>query len=158
MMSLMEQEIMCENVQGYSNTYVTSGEQWGAWNAVFSPKGKDGLPEAIFDPVTGAINKKVAEYWKRHDLLNYIKENWKTLGPKIQKKIYIWAGDMDNFYLNNAVRNFDAYIRTTTNPKSDAVIEFAPLQGHCSKYSDKEVLEKIQKRIDEIEKDKSNSK
>ena len=150
----VKQEVMCENVQGYSNTYVTSGEQWGAWNAVFSPKGKDGLPEAIFDPVTGAINKKVAEYWKRHDLLNYIKENWKTLGPKIQKKIYIWAGDMDNFCLNNAVRNFDAFIRTTTNPKSDAVIEFAPLQGHCSKYSDKEVLEKIQKRIDEIEKGK----
>ncbi len=66
----IKQEITAENVEGYSNTYVTSGGQWGAWNALYSPKGKDGLPVPIFDPVTGAVNKEAAEHWEKYDLLH----------------------------------------------------------------------------------------
>jgi len=141
-------EMTAENVEGVSNTYVSSGGQWGAWNALYSPKGKDGLPEAIFDPVTGAINKEVAEHWKKYDLLLYTSSNWNELGPKIQGKIHIWMGDMDNFYLNNSMRDFDEFMKNTTGPKSDAQIEFTPMKGHCSNYSHKKVLEEIQQKLD----------
>lgn len=139
----IKKEIYSENVEGTSNSYITSGGQWGAWNALYSPKGDKGLPKPIFDPITGKIDKEVALHWKKYDLLEYVKENWTALGPKVQGKIYIWMGDMDNYYLNNSMRDFDNYLKTTTNPASDAEIEFAAMKGHCDDYSHKLVLEKI---------------
>ena len=53
---------------------------------------------------------------------------------------------MDHFYLNTATRAFSAYLETKENPKSDAEILFSPMEGHCSKFSHRDVLEKIQKR------------
>src|SRR5690606_36917106 len=99
----IRKEVLSENVEGYSNSYVTSGGQWGAWNALYSPKGEDGLPKPIFDPITGKIDKQVAEHWKKYDLLEYVKANWAELGPKVQGKIHVWMGDMDNYYLNNSL-------------------------------------------------------
>jgi hypothetical protein len=43
-----------------------SGEQWDIWEAVFSPVGKDGYPERIWDKYSGVINKDAAAYWKEH--------------------------------------------------------------------------------------------
>ena len=59
-------------------------------------------------------------------------------------------GDMDHFYLNMATREFDNFLQATTNPKSDAVIEFTPMQGHCSYFNHKKVLEQIQERLDKM--------
>jgi enterochelin esterase-like enzyme len=143
----IKEEILYENVDGVSNTYTTSGGQWGAWNALYSPKGKDGLPMPIFDPINGTIDKQVAKHWKKYDLLLHTKTNWAELGPKLNGKINILMGDMDNFYLNNAMRDFDAYLKTTTNPKSDAYIEFLPTRGHCQDYSHQYVLSEIEKKV-----------
>lgn len=143
----VKQEIADENVLGMSNTFVNSGGQWGAWNALFSPKGQDGLPKPIFNPITGLIDKDVAEFWKKRDLLLYVSSNWKTLGPKIKGKIHIWVGDMDNFYLNNALRDFDEFLKNTNNPKSDAQIEFSPMKEHCAEYSHQLILNKIQETL-----------
>lgn len=139
----IKKEVYSENVEGYSNSYVTSGGQWGAWNALYSPKDEKGLPKPVFDPLTGKIDKEVADHWKKYDLLEYVKSNWTELGPKVQGKIYVWMGDMDNYYLNNSLRDFDEFLKTTTNPKSDAQIEFTSMKGHCVNYSHKVVLEKI---------------
>ena len=45
-------------------TKTRSGQQWDIWEAVYSPQGPDGYPARIWDKRTGAIDKKVAEYWK----------------------------------------------------------------------------------------------
>ncbi len=147
----IQQEITEENVLGPSNTYVTSGGQWGAWNALYSPKGEDGLPKPIFNPEIGTINKEVAEHWKKYDLLLYTSSNWPDLGPKIKGKIHVWMGDMDNFYLNNSMRDFDEFLKNTKNPKSDAQIEFTPMKGHCANYSHKQILNEIQQMLNEME-------
>jgi len=55
-------------------------------------------------------------------------------------------GDMDNYYLNNAMRDFDNYLKTTTNPKSDAEIIFSATCRHCDNFSIKTYLEAIQKQ------------
>ena len=143
----IKKEVQTENVEGYTNSYITSRNQWGGWNAVYSPRDKNGLPMPLFDPITGTIDPTVAEHWKKYDLLKYVQENWSELGPKIQGKIHIWMGDMDNYYLNNAMRDFDSYLRSTTNPKSDAEILFSPTCGHCENYSIRTYLEAIQKQI-----------
>lgn len=135
--------IQFENVLGWNDSYTTSGGQFSAFTALYSPKGEDGLPKPLFDPKTGAIDPDVAENWRKYDLKHYVETNWETLGPKLQGKIWIWMGDMDEFYLNPAMRAFDAMLKKTEKPTSDAVIEFSPMSGHCSGYNDRKVLLQI---------------
>jgi S-formylglutathione hydrolase FrmB len=146
----MKEFVQYENVLGAANSYLNSGGQFSAHTSLYSPKGADGLPMPLFDPETGAIDSAVAEHWKKFDFKIHAKENWETLGPKLAGKVYVWMGDMDNFYLNEATRSFAAYLESTTSPKSDAIIEFEPREGHCSQFSYKLVLEKIQERLDLI--------
>ncbi len=144
-------EVAEENEAGKSGTYLDGKGQWGAWNALYSPKGTDGLPAAAFDPLTGRIDPAVVEHWKRYDLLFHLRDNWTTLGPKLAGKVYVWMGDMDNYYLNNALRDFDAFLRTTSNPESDAKIEFTATMGHCDRYNHRRVLEQITDRLDKMD-------
>lgn len=146
-MFTIKKEVSDENKKGKSGTYLDSGDQWGSWNALYSPKGENGLPKPIFDPTTGAIDKSVAEEWKKYDLLLLVENNWPELGPKVQGKINVWMGDMDGYYLNNAMRDFDAYLKTTTQPTSDAKIAFEAMKGHCDEYSHRRVLEEIQRSL-----------
>ena len=143
----LEDFIRYENILSSTNTYVKSGGQFSAHTALYSPKGEDGLPEPLFDPETGEINHDVAEHWKKYDFKLYARENWESLGPKLEGKIYIWMGDMDQFYLNTATRAFSEWIKTTENPKSDAVIEFEPMKGHCQGYNYGLVLTMIQDKL-----------
>ncbi len=136
-----------ENVLGRTDTYVTSGGQFSAFTALFSPKGKDGLPAPLFDPFTGEIDHQIAEYWRKHDLKYYTETNWDELGPKIQGKIWVWGANMDNFYLNPALRAFDAMLKNKSNPESDAAITFTPMAGHCQEYNDKKVLIQIAEKF-----------
>ncbi len=143
----MRDFVYYENVLGATDSYITSGEQIGAFTALFSPKGEKGLPVPIFDPYTGEIDHTVAEYWRRYDLVEYLETNWPELGPKISGKIWIWMGDMDNFYLNLAMRKMVKFLQSTSNPTSDAVITFTPMQGHCWQYSHKDVLMMISDKL-----------
>ena len=131
---------------------MNSGGQFSAHTALYSPRGKNGLPEPLLDPITGDIDSLVAESWKKYDFEIYAKENWEELGSKIQGKIFIWMGDMDHFYLNLATRSFNEFLKTTKNPISDAEIVFSPLEGHCAQYSHRTVLEKINQRIIDLNK------
>lgn len=145
----MKDFVKYENVLGRSNTYLDSGGQFSAHAALYSPKGANGLPIPLFDPLTGKIDSEVAEYWKKYDFKIYLEENWETLGPKIAGKIYIWMGDMDHFYLNPATRSLDETFDNMVNPSSDAMVVFSAMEGHCSMFSDRIVLEKIQEKLDE---------
>jgi len=146
MMSLKD-FITYENALGVSNSYQTSGGQFGAHTALYSPKGKDGLPKPMFNPLTGDIDHDVAEQWKKYDLQLYMDKNWKKLGPQLQGKINIWMGDMDHFYLNIATRSLDKFLKSTKDPVSDANIKFIAEEGHCSMYSFREVTEMIEERV-----------
>jgi S-formylglutathione hydrolase FrmB len=143
----LKEFIQYENVLGPSDSYLTSGGQFSAHTALYSPKGSNGLPEPLFDPVSGAINEEVATHWKKYDFKNYATDNWSELGPKVQGKIFIWMGDMDHFYLNMATRTFADFLSSTTAPKSDAIVEFTPMSGHCTEFNHRDVLEKIATKL-----------
>jgi hypothetical protein len=148
----LEAFVRHENVLGASNSYVNSGGQFSAHAALYGPRGENGLPRPLFDPETGVIDPEVAQHWKKYDFKLYAKEHWEELGPKLAGKIYIWMGDMDHFYLNPATRAFAKFLETTENPVSDAEIVFSAMEGHCSKFSHREVLEKIQMRLSGLRK------
>lgn len=142
--------VQYENVLGSSDTYLNSGGQMCAFTALYGPKGENGLPAPLFDPLTGDIDSVVAKSWQKYDLKLYLEKNWPTLGPKLQGKIFIWMGDMDHFYLNPALRALDEFFKRTENPKSDAVVNFEAMTGHCAKYSHKEVLKMIAERVSQL--------
>jgi hypothetical protein len=108
-----------------------SGGQWDIWQAVFSPVGSDGYPAPVWDKLTGEIDRKVAESWKAYDLRFKLENEWKTLGPKLKGKIHIYVGDMDNFYLNNAVYLTEAFLKSTKNPSFEGEVDYGDRAEHC---------------------------
>ena len=142
----MKDWIQGENLGSRSGNYLVSGGQFGAYNAVFGPKGKDGLPSLMFDPLTGKIDHEIARQWEKYDLKKVLEKNWSTLGPKLQGKIWIWTGDMDDLYSNVATRFLKMFLDKTENPKSDAVIRFTPMAGHCEEFSDDDVIMMVGKK------------
>lgn len=109
-----------------------SGDQWDIWQAVYSPVGADGYPKPIWDKRTGEIDKEVANYWREnYDLRHILERDWATLGPKLQGKIHLYCGDMDNYYLNNAVYLMEEFLRKTTNPPYDGLVDYGDRAEHC---------------------------
>lgn len=109
-----------------------SGQQWDIWEAVYSPVGEDGYPKRIWDKMTGEINPEIANYWKENYDLTYImKRDWATIGPKLQGKINIYCGDMDNYYLNNAVYLAEEFLESTNEPYYNGEVDYGELAEHC---------------------------
>jgi enterochelin esterase-like enzyme len=109
-----------------------SGDQWDIWQAVYSPTGKDGYPKPIWDRKTGKIDKEVAEYWKENYDLSYImKRDWDKIGKDLEGKIHIYCGDMDNYYLNNAVVLTEEFLESTTNPYYNGEVDYGNMAEHC---------------------------
>jgi hypothetical protein len=109
-----------------------SGDQYDIWEAVYSPTGEDGYPQRIWDKLTGEIDHEVAQYWRENYDLRYILErDWATLGPKLAGKIHIYAGDMDNYYLNNAVYLTEEFLESTAEPYYAGVVEYGDRAEHC---------------------------
>jgi hypothetical protein len=109
-----------------------SGDQWDIWDAVYSPVGKDGYPKPVFNKLTGTIDKEVAAYWKEHfDLTHIIKRDWHKLGDKLKGKIHLYVGDMDNFYLNNAVYTAEDMLKGLKNPDCQCEVDYGDRAEHC---------------------------
>ncbi len=113
-----------------------SGDQLDIWQAVYGPQGQDGYPAQIFDKETGAIDHKVAEYWKEHyDLDAILQKNWETLGPKLQGKIHLYVGDADTYFLNDAVYLMEDFLKTTGTPGHgvpyEGEVKYGPRAEHC---------------------------
>ncbi|MBW6500216.1 MAG: hypothetical protein K0B05_02380 [Bacteroidales bacterium] len=127
--STVRMQNLMENAIGNKSR---SGDQWDIWQAVFSPRGEDGYPKPIWDKKTGVIDKEVADYWRENYDLRYILErDWKTLGPKLRGKIRIYCGDMDNYYLNNAVYLMEEFLESTTDPYYDGEVDYGDRAEHC---------------------------
>ncbi len=113
-------------------THSRSGDQFDIWEAVYSPAGPDGYPKRIWDKQTGVIDKSVADYWREHfDLMHILKRDWKTLGPKVTGKIHIYCGDMDNYYLNNAVYLMEDFLKNVKNPPANSTVAYGDRFEHC---------------------------
>lgn len=125
----VKQRNQMELVMGTKNR---SGEQIDIFEAVYGPVGPDGYVKPLFDKHSGEIDPTVAQYWRENYDLRYILErDWKTLGPKLKGKLHIYVGDMDTFYLDNAVRLLQRFLENTKEPYYDGVVEFGDRKPHC---------------------------
>jgi len=109
-----------------------SGDQYDIWQAVFSPVGDDGYPKPIWNKLTGEIDGSVAEYWRENYDLRYILErDWHKIGNKLKGKIHIYCGDMDNYYLNNAVYLMEEFLESTIDPYYEGEVDYGDRAEHC---------------------------
>ena len=109
-----------------------SGDQFDIWEAIFSPMDTDGYPKRIYDKYTGAIDTAVARYWRdNYDLTHIIKRDWPKLGDKLSGKIHIYVGDMDNYYLNNAVYTAEDMLKKLSNPSCNCEVAYGDRAEHC---------------------------
>ncbi len=119
------------------------GGQLSSFDAVFSPRGADGRPQPFFDRLTGDVNRDVIEAWKQYDIRLILEENWPTLGPKLAGKLHVFAGEDDNFYLEDAVKLLDASLETLG---SDAVVEVMQQRNHMT-VGDRAMLQRIDREL-----------
>ncbi|NVO86663.1 alpha/beta hydrolase-fold protein [Hymenobacter terrestris] len=100
------------------------GEQEVSFDAVFSPRGRNGLPQPLFNSTTNLLNRRVFAHWKQYDLTRYVRRNWTRLKPDLNGKLRISAGNEDSYYLN-----FSAMLMEQEMKKLGADIPFAYYPG-----------------------------
>jgi hypothetical protein len=124
----MEDENRWEEVIG---TRYRSGGQWAAWNATYAPVAEDGYPASLWDPLTGEIDREIADAAiARWDLNRHLQENWEALGPKLAGKLNVFTGRRDNFYLEQAVYELEKFLSTGENLGYPARFEYGENGAH----------------------------
>jgi hypothetical protein len=109
-----------------------SGQQLDIWQAAYGPIGEDGYPKPLWDKLTGEIDREVALYMReRYDLTYYLKQHWAEIGPKLVGKLHLITGDMDNYYLNEAVYEMEEFLENTKDPYYDGSFQYGrPRKTH----------------------------
>jgi S-formylglutathione hydrolase FrmB len=122
----VREEIGVENVLGPRGD---SGEQWGAWAAMFSSRDPaTRMPRRAWNPETGGLDRAtVEEDWSRYDIARMVAADWKRFDPIFAGKIRLLCGDRDSFYLERAVRSLRE--KTDALRKRDAERGLAPAGG-----------------------------
>lgn len=101
----MEQFARMEDVLG------AYGGQIASFDWVFSPKGKDGAPEPMFDHQTGAVHPEVVAYWHdQYDLAHTVEAHWAERGASLKGRIHLFVGTADTFYLDGAAHKLEAVL------------------------------------------------
>jgi hypothetical protein len=141
-------ECQMENVLGRGDSWTLSGQQWGAWNATYGPRGGDGRPIPLWDARTGKIDASVAEKWKKNDLRLVLEQNWETLGPKLRGKLHVWVGEADDYFLNKGVHLLDDFL-SRAEPAYEGWIRYSPRGGHgWSPLGEAELMREMMERIE----------
>ncbi len=134
-MMTIEEEIAMERALAPD---FTSGEQWGAWNAMFSGRdSSNGLPLAAFDLENGVIDRTVIDRdWSRYDIARLVREDPDLHGPVLRDRVRLICGDADSYYLNRAVERLSEISAAARagleNPDGPGYVELVPGATHGS--------------------------
>lgn len=113
----------------HMETVLGPGGQLHSFEAVFSPRGKNGKPRKVWNRETGEIDTDVARNWEKYDIRLILERNWKTLGPKLQGKLHVIMGDVDTFYLEGATILLK---KSLAELPGDAVVEIHEGKDHMN--------------------------
>jgi S-formylglutathione hydrolase FrmB len=102
-------------------TVLGPGGQIQSFEAVFSPKAPDGRPRPLFSRDSGAVDPVTADSWKPYDIRLTLERQWPTLAPRLKGKIRVYAGEVDTFYLEGAVRRL-AETMKPLDPSAEIII------------------------------------
>ncbi len=123
----------------------TYGGQLASFEWVFSPRGKDGRPEPMFDRDTGAVDPTVVGYWRDHyDIAWRLRQQWPQLKADLDGKIHLYVGTADTFYLDGVAHKLKAVL-DGLHAKSD--IRFLPNKTHMDLYAQGKDRQALLKQI-----------
>ena len=61
-----------------------------------------------------------------------LRRDWnRGLGQKLDGKIHLYVGDMDNYYLNNAVYLVEDFLKSTKDPHYGGEVTYGDRAEHC---------------------------
>jgi len=112
-----------------------SGEQWDAWEAMFSPFDPEtGYPKRMFDRRTGAIDREIVNTsWAAFDMTRRIDRDWERYGPIVIGRVRLFCGELDNYYLERAVERFGAVVaKRRGDLEGPGYVELIPDQTHST--------------------------
>ncbi len=113
----------------------TSGQQWHSWEAAWGPcdsgvggvggvgGGGAGHPAALYDSVTGKINKGVLDHYRKYDIASLVRTDPKRYADPLRRNVRLVVGDTDDFSLNVAVGMLQ-----------ESVAKLQPLEGPSAGY------------------------
>jgi S-formylglutathione hydrolase FrmB len=108
------------------------GGQMASFDWVFSPRGRDGRPEQMFNRDTGDVDPAVVQYWRDHyDIAYRLQNNWPSLKPDLDGKIHLYVGTADTFYLDGAAHRLKAVL---DGLHAHAEFRFIPDRTHFDLY------------------------
>ncbi len=108
------------------------GGQLASFDWVFSPRGKDGSPQAMFNRDTGIVDATVAAYWREHyDIAYRLQKEWPKLKADLDGKIHLIVGTADTFYLEGAAYKLKAVL---DGLKAKTDFRFLPDRTHFDLY------------------------
>lgn len=130
-------------------TVIGTGEQYGSYEATFSPRGKNGAPLQLWNRKTGRIDPAVAKAWERYDIARYITRNLSTLRAKGSGKIHVFVGTNDNYYLD---RSLVSLKKSLNRLKATGIVKIDFLEGedHFSLLNEKlyaEISREMSRRV-----------
>ena len=109
------------------------GGQMASFEWVFSPRGKDGMPEQLFDRQTGVVDPEVAKAWEKYDIAEILREHARELRPLLQNKIHLTVGTADTFHLDEPAHALD---ETMKQLGIKATFSYLPGRTHFDLYKD----------------------
>ena len=148
----VEDEIVLTIREENRYEYVTGpGGQWISWFSVFSPADDDGSPVPLWDPLTGEIDREVAEEWRDYDIRHQLETRWDELEEDLRGKLHVIGGAEDNFYLELALRNLKEAMEDRDH---GGYIEIHP--GDHGSFRTPELMERIYREMRERYEEVSN--
>jgi S-formylglutathione hydrolase FrmB len=140
------QEVMTMEDYAHEEAVLGSfGGQMASFEWVFSPRGKDGKPEPLFDRQTGKVDPEVAKAWQKYNVAAILRKNAATLGPLLQDKIHLTVGTADTFHLDTPAHLLD---ETMKQLGIRAEFTFLPGKSHFDLYKDG-LMKQIGKEMEE---------
>ena len=107
------------------------GGQMASFEWVFSPRGKDGMPEQLFDRQTGVVDPEVAKAWEKYDIAEILREHARELRPLLQNKIHLTVGTADTFHLDEPAHALE---ETMKQLGIKATFTYLPGKTHMDLY------------------------
>ncbi|OOG42031.1 alpha/beta hydrolase-fold protein [Rhodanobacter sp. C05] len=121
------------------------GGQLASFEWVFSPRGRDGQPEPMFDRDTGAVDPAVVVYWRDHyDIAYRLQQQWPQLKADLDGKIHLYVGTADTFYLDGAAHKLQAVL---DGLHAKSAFHFLPDRTHFDLYKQGEDRQGLLKQI-----------
>jgi hypothetical protein len=110
----------------------TDGGVFRSYDWIFSPRGRDGRPQFMFDHTTGQVNSAISAYWGDHfDAARFIAGLPKERKDQLQGTLHVYVGTEDTHYLDGSVKLLKAAM---DKAGLDGQVVFVPGRNHNDLY------------------------